>query len=230
MTKLLSTSTKIEKSNDSGKGYLTSIQFLSPASESGWQLCPFRSPACESACLGHSSGMMTYSTSKQARINRTTLLMTNRAEYSKQVIKEITALIRKAEKLDMRPAVRLNGDSDITWESMKFGEETLIERFPEIQFYDYTKWPSKFRREIPANYHLTFSRSETTSLEDIQVELDAGRNVAVVFNKVPTNWQGWKVIDGDSDDLRFLDCQGVIVGLKAKGAARKDTSGFVVQV
>jgi hypothetical protein len=232
MTKLYSTSTKIEKSNKSDYGYYTLAQYLSPASESGWQLCPFRSPACEKACLGHSSGLMITSTSKAARIWRTTLLMTDRQAYAAQAIKELAALERKAIKAGVLPAARPNADSDATWENIRFDGQTIMELFPNIQFYDYTKWPSKFRpaSRLPANYHLTFSRSEITTLDDIQAEFDAGRNVAVVFDEVPTEWEGWPVINGDADDLRHLDPVGVIVGLKAKGAAKKDTAGFVVRL
>ena len=254
MTKLYSTSAKIEKSNKSDYGYYTLAQYLSPASESGWQLCPYRSPACEAACLGHSSGLMVTSTSKNARITRTTLFMTDRKAYAAQAIKELSALERKCAKLGVKAAARPNADSDITWENIRFQyaringpvpivnislmsdshkySQTIMELFPNIQFYDYTKWPSKFRpaSRLPANYHLTFSRSEITTLDDIQAEFDAGRNVAVVFDEVPTEWEGWTVINGDADDLRHLDPVGVIVGLKAKGAALKDTEGFVVRL
>ena len=233
MTKLYSTSTKIEKSNKSDYGYYTLAQYLSPASESGWQLCPFRRPACEAECLGHSSGLMVMDNAKRARIARTTLFMTDRKAYAAQAIKELSALERKCAKLGVKAAARPNADSDITWENVRFDGQTLMELFPNIQFYDYTKWPSKFRpaSRLPANYHLTFSRSENTTLDDIQAEFDAGRNVAVVFDAVPTEWQGWPVINGDADDLRHLDpTTGVIVGLKAKGAAKKDVAGFVVRL
>ena len=232
MTKLYGTSTKIEKSNKTDYGYYTLAQYLSPASESGWQLCPFRSPACEAECLGHSSGLMVMDNAKRARIARTTLFMTDRKAYATQAIKELSALERKCAKLGVKAAARPNADSDITWENVRFDGQTLMELFPNIQFYDYTKWPSKFRpaSRLPANYHLTFSRSENTTLDDIQAEFDAGRNVAVVFDEVPTEWEGWTVIDGDADDLRHLDPVGVIVGLKAKGAARKDVKGFVVRL
>jgi len=105
----------------------------------------------------------------------------------------------------------------------------MMERYPEMVWYDYTKWPLEKRPSTP-NYHLTFSRSEETTLEQIQYSLDGGRNVAVVFDRVPTEWEGWTVIDGDADDMRWLDPVGVIVGLKAKGAARKDITGFVVRL
>jgi hypothetical protein len=249
MTDLLGTSHKIELSNavdaeDMAQafqeyferldldliGFITQAQYLSPASESGWQFCPFRSPGCETTCLGHSSGLMVTSTSKQARINRSTLLMTDRQAYGEKAIKEISALERKATKARKRAAVRLNADSDIRWECMKFEGKTLMEHFPNIQYYDYTKWPSHLRKDLPANYHLTFSRSELTTSEDIKREIDSGRNVAVVFDAIPTTWEGLPVIDGTKNDLRFLDPTGVIVGLKAIGAAKKDITGFVVRL
>ena len=68
--------------------------------------------------------------------------------------------------------------------------------------------------------------------------LASGVNVAVVFNTrkgkaLPTTWNSLPVIDGDAHDLRFLDPRtphGIIIGLRAKGRARKDTSGFVVNL
>jgi hypothetical protein len=230
MTNLLTTSTKIEKSNHSGKGYVSQVQYLSPASESGYQLCPFRSPGCESTCLGHSSGRMVMLPARQARIRRTLELMTDRTSYGAKLNREIAKLAKKAAKLDMVPVVRLNGTSDIRWEDLRFHGKTIFEIWPDVQFYDYTKWTAKLRPTKFKNYHLTYSRSELTTIKEIQTELEAGRNVAVVFDKVPTEWRGWKVINGDEDDLRHLDPVGVIVGLKAKGAARKDHGGFVVRL
>lgn len=233
MTKLLGSSHKIDLSNNQEcnreEKFLTTVMYLSPATESGYNMCPFKTDGCEAMCLGHSSGMMIFPANKQARINRTMLLMTNRDAFNKQITKEIEAHIRKADKLGATPAIRLNGDSDLRWESMKFDGQTLIEKYPNVVWYDYTKWPINLRPEVD-NYHLTFSRSEKTTLDEIQTNLDAGRNVAVVFDVVPTEWNGWTVINGDESDERFLDVKGVIVGLKAKGAAKKDTSGFVVRL
>ena len=135
------------------------------------------------------------------------------------------------KKKDIKPVVRLNGTSDIA-----FHKKGIMDEFPGIQFYDYTKYPFAKRptSKLPSNYHLTFSRSEhaiSYSIgADIGNNLENGRNVAVVFDVVPTTWHGIKVIDGDSHDMRFLDSVGVIVGLKAKGEAKKDTSGFVVRL
>jgi len=127
----------------------------------------------------------------------------------------------------MSPVIRLNGTSDIGWERY-----TVIQAFETTRFYDYTK---SFQRmmafldgKLPSNYSLTFSRSETNEAQCLEV-LKRGGNVAVVFRKeLPTHWKGFPVINGDENDLRFLDPKGVVVGLKAKGKAKTDTTGFVV--
>jgi hypothetical protein len=102
-----------------------------------------------------------------------------------------------------------------------------MREFKNVQFYDYTKIPG--REKLPKNYHLTFSRSEVNE-NDCLNELQKGRNVAVVFDVLPTTWNGYPVICGDNDDLRFLDPKNVVVGLTAKGKAKKDDSGFVVKI
>jgi hypothetical protein len=110
-------------------------------------------------------------------------------------------------------------------------KKSIIALFPHVQFYDYTKNPSRMKKylrgEMPANYHLTFSRSECNHETCLEI-LEMGGNVAAVFEKMPETWCGKEVISGDDHDLRFLDKTGVVVGLKAKGKAKKDLSGFVV--
>jgi hypothetical protein len=133
----------------------------------------------------------------------------------------------------------LNGTSDLPWERIKCNGKTAMEYYPNIQFYDYTKSKDRMMKylkgEMPSNYHLTFSRSETNQVECDEV-LKSGGNVAVVFeyNKrtgtLPANWQGYTVIDGDQSDLRFTDPKNVVVGLSTKGRATKDKTGFVVTV
>ena len=44
---------------------------------------------------------------------------------------------------------------------------------------------------------------------------------------MPETYLGRPVFNGDESDLRFLDPKNVIVGLYAKGKAKKDTTGFV---
>jgi len=139
----------------------------------------------------------------------------------------IASLIAKSAKSKMRPAVRLNGTSDIAWE-----RSGLMDKFPSVPFYDYTKNPLRFAQflngKLPANYRLTFSRSETNEAQCLEF-LARGGNVSVVFRKsLPKTWKGYPVVNGDETDLRFLDPKGVVVGLVAKGKAKNDVSGFVV--
>jgi hypothetical protein len=112
----------------------------------------------------------------------------------------------------------------------------VIQVWESVQFYDYTKrfdrMASYLRGEMPRNYHLTFSRAETlrSAADTLQVT-EMGGNVAVVFGgkALPESWNGLRVIDGTLTDLRFTDPHGVVVGLLAKGKAKRDThSGFVV--
>jgi hypothetical protein len=127
----------------------------------------------------------------------------------------------------MIPAFRLNGTSDIRWETVPVnGATNLMSLFPNVQFYDYTKHEN--RRNLPANYHLTVSRSETNEANVFALPY----NVAVVFNSktLPAEYNGRPVVNGDDTDLRFLDPTGVVVGLTAKGKAKKDPTGFTVRV
>lgn len=233
MPELLGTSTKVEKGEK--KGYLTAVMYLSPATESvpfgGGNLCPHATAGCATACLGHSSGRLAMSHHKKSRLRKTEFFFRDRAGFRAALEKDIRAHVRRAAKKGLTPCVRLNGSSDIPWESVFPG---LLESFPGVQFYDYTKFQSRAtawaRGELPPNYHLTFSRAETNE-ESAFAVLRAGGNVAVVFSGgLPVHWGGVPVIDGDETDLRFTDPRGCVVGLKAKGAGKKDVSGFVVRV
>ena len=134
----------------------------------------------------------------------------------------------------MEAVFRLNLTSDIAWESVFFNEDepnTIFDKFPETKFYDYTKSFQRMKAfingELPSNYHLTFSCSETNE-KIAKLVLEMGGNVAVVFrNQLPKTWNGVEVVNGDESDLRFLDKQGVVVGLIEKGLAKKDETGFV---
>ena len=210
-------------------GILTGILYMAPARISGFEVCPRRSEGCTQACL-YTAGMGAFSNVQQARINKTKLFFEQREEFMNQLRKDIKALIKKAEKQNMQPAVRLNGTSDIEW--TRFG---LMEEFPELQWYDYTKVLSRLEKERPKNYHITFSKNEANDVE-CEAALKLGANVAVVFDTkkgepLPTEWKGFPVYDGDDTDARFLDPKGgYVIGLRAKGKAKKDRSGFVVAV
>jgi hypothetical protein len=210
-------------------GYLTFIMHLAPSRLSGYQVCPSASAGCSWACL-NLSGMGKFSNVQAARIAKTKWFFEDRQAFMAQLVKEIEAAIRKANRMKLLPVFRLNGTSDIRWENYSVVRDgvtyaNIMEAFPQQQFYDYTKIPN--RCDLPSNYHLTFSRSEVNEMQVLEV-MRSGMNVAVVFDTIPDKWMGVKVVDGTETDLRFLDEDFVVVGLKANGKAKKDASGFVV--
>jgi hypothetical protein len=213
--------------SDNGGEYLTAILYLAPANiVSGINVCPMAIKAkCIKACL-YSAGRGRFSNVQNARIKKTEAFRDNPVSFVNQLAVDIIAALKKARKLGVKLAVRLNGTSDIAWENQKnLTGHSLMELFPEVQFYDYTKLPN---RKVPANYSLTVSYSGADkAYADKASKTD--KNLAVVFDgkDLPETFLGRKVIDGDKSDLRFLDPAGVVVGLYAKGNAKNDRSGFV---
>lgn len=222
-------STKILKSNLANKGYSTNIMYLAPHKLSGYNVCSSASPGCIVGCL-NISGRGRMSNVQQARLKRTKYFFEDRTNFTRDLYAEIRKFVAKCKKLGLKPALRLNGTSDIMWEQVL---PQLFVDFPQVQFYDYTKIYKRMLRflngELPANYHLTFSLSEINLEQSLDV-IAKGGNVAVVFrNKnIPSQWLGIKVHNADSDDLRFLDMPGW-QGLYAKGKAKYDNTNFVVE-
>jgi len=205
-----------------GKGYLTGIMYFAPAKLSGIEVCPARSAGCAAACL-FSAGRGRFYTITRARMIKTLAYHFDKARFIATVKKSIASLLVKAKNKGLTPVVRLNGTSDILWERTT----DIIQSFPKLRFYDYTKIAKRFLFDIPKNYHLTFSLSESNET-DARFVLAKGGNVAAVFRKeLPASLWGYAVTNGDETDLRFLDKRNIIVGLKAKGKAKGDTSGFV---
>lgn len=217
------------------QGYLTFILHLAPAKLSGYQVCAKATAGCETACLNTAGrgGMFkkgeTTNVIQQARIRKTKMFFEERAMFMELLRYEISRAIAYARKKGLKAVFRLNGTSDIAWEKIRMGEfRNVFEAFPNEQFYDYTKIIGRKLSSI-ANYSVTFSRAESNDL-DTAIAMEKGWNVAVVFQKtLPATFMGRKVIDGDEHDLRFLDEKECVVGLIAKGRAKKDSSGFVVQ-
>jgi len=212
-------------------GYFTAILHFAPARLSGFNVCPMASKACTAACLntaGRGGIFRKGETTNRIQIARKarTLFYFNETEkFMTQLAKEIGNVVKLAAKHGLKPAIRLNGTSDIRWENEKVnGVRNIMEMFPNVIFYDYSKISN--RRNLPPNYSLTFSLSEDND-ELAERALVNGMNVAAVFRKIPSTFLGRPVVDGDKSDLRFLDPKGVIVGLKAKGKAKKDSTGFV---
>lgn len=213
-------------------GYKTFGIHLAPANLSGFNVCKDASSGCAAACL-NTAGRGAMSSVQVARVNKTLRFFKDKQGFMADLFKEVRAAIRKAEKANQIPVFRLNLTSDIPWEKVKFNNQTVFEAFPSVQWYDYTKSVQRMEKflagEFPANYHLTFSRSESNN-HLVQSVMKSGGNVAVVFRKnLPATWHGVKVVNGDDTDLRFLDGAGVIVGLVAKGKAKGENSGFVVE-
>lgn len=213
------------------KGYLTGILYGAPANTSGvMNTCTYSTEGCRAACL-FTAGRAQFTPSIiTGRINKTRWYHAEPETFTAQLRKNIASLIRKAERLGLTPCVRLNGTTDIAKLAMQMAAE-----FPTVQFYDYTKLPKPWLRQR-SNYALTFSLSETNQ-NDAIAALAHGVNVAVVFavkkgHALPQSYMGHEVIDGDLTDLRFTDGKArdgraVIVGVRAKGKAKKDASGFV---
>jgi hypothetical protein len=238
MTALLSRSNpKLQKC--SKYGYLSAGLMLQPKTASGIiDVCRF-STGCADVCLdisGHGAivknGEFTNSV-QEARYNRTQLFRFARAEFIDQLKAEIALHRIYALNEGLQPIVRLNTFSDLLWE--KIAPELFTE-FSSVQFYDYTKYPLRYRKNLPSNYHLTFSRAETSDNQaEAQRWLDANKPISVVFDTkkgedLPETFLGHTVVDADLHDVTFLHAtKGLVLGLRAKGKAKTDTSGFVVR-
>lgn len=245
--------------------YISAALMLSPAYLSGWEVCKYRTTGCTRSCLNTSGygGIVRGGASsmeevveksnyaQKARLHRTELLYAKTPErtvvpiitnaFGEMLLDDIDRLNAFAKKHKMKPCVRLNGTSDLPWESMPMhGRKNLMWFHKDIQFYDYTKWPVDERPGIPENYYMIYSWNEQKVAEQrARRWLAHGCNVAAVFSTrkgqpLPKYHEiakmDFPVVDGDVSDLRFLDPRPVIVGLRAKGFAKQDTTGFVIQV
>ena len=233
MQKILTNPTANAKINKSTKkGFWTYGIHLAPAKLSGFNVCAWASKGCADACL-NTAGRGRMTPIQESRIKKTKWFYNDRENFMLQLVKEIGNAIKLATKKSQTPCFRLNLTSDLAWESQKFNGVKIMEMFEDVQFYDYTKSVKRMEKylsgKFPSNYHLTFSRSESNADETEKV-LSLGGNVAAVFRKeLPKTWNGYKVINGDETDLRFLDEKNIIVGLVEKGLAKKDETGFVLE-
>lgn len=245
--------------------YETAIMYLAPASQSLMgNVCPLAATAgCEKACLFKAGRAGTFTNIVKARIAKTQRYFKDRAAFMVELVTDIERFVRYCERKGVKPAVRLNGTSDIQWElghpivHLQRRFASIFDAFPEVQFYDYTKITKRAYRSLPSNYSLTLSYSEARpeyAAAVIKAANETGLNMAVVYRtktlrdemvyrcnvhgfERPTYFGGGgfdgeqvlrPIIDGDATDMRFTDPKGVIVGLYAKGPAKRDTTGFVV--
>jgi hypothetical protein len=223
------------------QGYMTYILHLAPATLSGHNTCPKATAGCIAACLNTAGrgGMFKKGENtnviQKARIRKTVFFYEERAGFFEWLVADIKLAIKQAAKQGLVPVFRLNGTSDISWE--KYAVEVdgvtyinIFAAFPNVQFYDYTKVLGRKVNNI-ANYHLTFSAADGNDA-DVMSAMTQGYNIAVVFgikkgSAMPETYKFMPVFNGDESDLRFLDPANSVVGLYAKGKAKKDTSGFV---
>ena len=243
--KLIGVGTNAKTIKGDGSEYLTAILYMTPykimVDGKLFNSCSMAAIAsCIDACL-YTAGRGKFSNVQTARQRKAQWFYKDRQGFLAQLIIDIDKFRNYCQKRGIQPCVRLNGTTDIRWELQKYmGEKNVFEIFPDVQFYDYTKIANRKVKDIP-NYHLTWSYSNANPeyAKLLDKAMEQGMNAAVVFRSnfikvVPKCWHKWKgypVIDGDSDDLRFLDPKGGhIVALYAKGDAKKDRSGFVQEV
>ena len=222
-----SSNRKLEKSSDraGAEGYRIWDLSLRPANLSGFNVCHYSTPSCRAACVLEKAGHGNRGSVKDARDRRTVKLFTQRRQFLADLHADLHNADELAQRDNLRALVRLNVGSDVPWETLA---PSLFEC--RIVAYDYTKVRPRFDRKLPSNYHLTYSHNERTPDGFSQELLRRGINVAVVFdtlyqprwgrvNALPTHWKRFKVIDGDTHDLRLpeTDGRGVVVGLRGKG-------------
>lgn len=227
--------TSVERlENGVAEGYLAGIIYLAPEKVAGGgiNVCKFATDECKKVCL-NTSGRGQMSKVQEARIKRTRMFWSDPEAFYGAVSEEIHALERKAKRLSLKPAIRLNGTSDIDHRPyvQLFNQFRLENGLDPLTFYDYTKHPTRALTNKDRFYHFTYSHGGIGTMDKTIKHIEAGINSTVVFltkkgNPLPKHWNGFDVIDGDLHDLRFLDKKGVVVGLRAKGKAKFVTPAF----
>jgi hypothetical protein len=235
--KLLGIDTNAKTIKGEKYGIKTAILYLMPAMQSGVQLCAMAAIAqCEKPCL-FKAGRGAMSNVMLSRLRKTLYFNQYRDLFMHQLHNELIRERAKARRKGYKLIVRLNGTSDIRFENIAVsGYPNIMQAVPDIQFYDYTKLAN--RKNVPANYDLTFSYSGVPAYAPYVAKAVAkGERIAVVFRNRAIveamlangeTFLGLPVIDGDNSDIRHIEPKGVIVALYAKGPARRDQSGFVV--
>ena len=211
-------SPKLAKTTDETAGFASVILHLAPHVASGRNVCPWAA-SCAAVCL-NTAGRGRMDSVQRARIRRTRMLHDDAATFHATLADDLRRFVNACERQGYAPAARLNGTSDLpVWRWPAFADYV-----DEVAFYDYTKRPPALWPDVP-NYHRTYSHDPGNDPAHTRAALDAGHNVAVVFDckksdPLPDTWQGVPVIDGRTHDFRFTDPAGVVVGLSALGSAK----------
>ena len=209
----------------------TYILYLAPYNQNskGINICPKASKGCAAACL-FTAGRGRFDSVKNARINRTEYFLADKERFCLQLAGELVQINKTAKRRSELVAIRLNGTSDLDFIYL-LKKYAGLDPFSldQLIYYDYTKILGKVKKYIDEpRYILTFSRAEDNHSEALEA-LQLGANVSAVFNgDLPRRFKGFKVIDGDQSDIVMIYNRGAVLGLKAKGQAKKDNSGFVI--
>ena len=209
----------------------TYILYLAPYNQNSKKIniCPKASKGCAKSCL-FSAGRGAFSNVINSRLNKTEYFLHDKKTFINQLSNELIKINKKASKNTNQTLIRLNGTSDLDFiYLLKKYASFDISNYQNLHFYDYTKILGKVKKYAnDKNYTLTFSRAEDNE-KDIFEAINYGANVSAVFSgDLPKQYKGIPVYDGDKTDNEMLKFKSVILGLKAKGKAKKDTTGFVI--
>ena len=234
------------------KGYAVAVLHLAPHTLGGRNVCPAATPGCIASCLNlagrgglapgaaltHAEVATGARTNpiQAARMRRTALLWGDRPAFAAALLSDATRFAAWARANGWQPVLRLNGTSDLDFDAVLPGVVAALRDLGVIR-YDYTKVRNRMKRAAP-DYSLTFSLAEGNDAQAADWLRAGGRAAAVLRVRkgqplpatLTLDGQAFPVVDGDVDDLRFLDPEGVVVGLRAKGPAKRDRSGFVRDV
>ena len=219
---LLSVGTNAKTKKGDSEEAITAIQYLAPSLNSGYETCAGKSEGCSAACL-FTAGRGAMNSVQQARIRKTKLFFEDNEKYINYLEEDLSLLDKYGKDNNMSVYVRLNGTSDLDFISLN-----IFDKYNDLKFYDYTKIKERLSLDLPDNYRLTYSKDERTTEEEV-LEIINLANVAVVFDNSPETYLGLPVFEGDLTDLRYEDPEKHIIGLKAKGRAKQNFSGFVVR-
>jgi len=213
-------------------GVKTGILYLIPHKISGVNICPMADIAqCHKPCL-NTAGRGAMKGVQISRLRKTLYFQQYQKQFLAQLKNEIEKHCIKSIKENYLPAIRLNGTSDIRWELYIWEFMEDMHHKYNVNFYDYTKLANRI---IPNSkvYDLTFSYSGVKNFQPyVQKAIALNMRLAVVFrnkDKIPPRFLNMDCINGDNSDIRFTEPQGVVVALYAKGKARQDKTGFVVE-
>jgi len=235
--KLLGVGTNAKTIKGDSDEYLTAILYMTPykvmVDGKLFNSCSMAAIAsCIDGCL-NTAGRGAFNNVQTARQRKAEWFYRDRDSFMDQLVIDVAKFANYCRKRDIQPCIRLNGTTDIRWELILIDDKNIFEWFPSVQWYDYTKIPNRKVSHL-SNYHLTWSYSGANPKYEKYFDdvISNGMSVAVVFRKPyqSKSWRGYKVVDGDKDDLRFLDPKQSIVALYAKGKAKKDMTGFVIDI